>query len=60
MIALCPIAMLFVRCGGGISHSPAESVIESDVGIAISALIEVLRQLSVSQMQGAESAGKAS
>jgi allantoate deiminase len=60
MIALCPIAMLFVRCGGGISHSPAESVIESDVGIAISALIEVIRQLSVSQMQGAESAGKAS
>jgi allantoate deiminase len=59
MIALCPIAMLFVRCRGGISHSPAESVIESDVGIAISALIEVLRQLSVSQMQTAESAGKA-
>ncbi len=27
-----PVAMLFVRCGGGISHNPAESVMTEDVG----------------------------
>src|SRR5690606_9498728 len=26
MAALCPVAMLFVRCKGGISHNPAESI----------------------------------
>ena len=26
MVALCPIAMLFVRCEGGISHNPAEAI----------------------------------
>ena len=25
MVALCPIAMLFVRCKDGISHNPAEA-----------------------------------
>ena len=49
MIALCPIAMLFVRCRGGISHNPAESVTEPDVGIAIDVLCEALRQLGVAQ-----------
>ena len=43
MTALCPFAMLFVRCKGGISHNPAEAVTEADVGIAA----EVLRQLLV-------------
>ena len=34
--ALCPIAMLFVRCKGGISHNPAESITtrDADVGDA--------------------------
>lgn len=36
--ALCPIAMLFVRCKGGVSHHPAESVKTSDVAKAIAAL----------------------
>jgi allantoate deiminase len=33
--ALAPIAMLFVRCKGGISHNPAESVMVEDVEVAI-------------------------
>lgn len=45
MIALCPIAMLFVRCRGGISHNPAEAVTQADVGAAIDVLDEALRQL---------------
>jgi allantoate deiminase len=27
---LCPIAMLFLRCGGGISHNPLESITPED------------------------------
>jgi allantoate deiminase len=33
--ALAPVAMLFVRCKEGISHNPAESVENEDVGAAI-------------------------
>jgi hydantoinase/carbamoylase family amidase len=32
---LCDTAMLFVRCAGGISHDPRESVDEADVAVAI-------------------------
>jgi allantoate deiminase len=32
-----PVGMLFVRCKGGISHHPAESVTEADVALAIEA-----------------------
>jgi acetylornithine deacetylase/succinyl-diaminopimelate desuccinylase-like protein len=34
---IAPIAMLFVRCLGGISHNPAESVSSGDVAVAIEA-----------------------
>jgi hypothetical protein len=32
------VAMLFVRCEGGISHHPAESVAAEDVAVAIDVL----------------------
>jgi hydantoinase/carbamoylase family amidase len=32
---VCPAAMLFVRCAGGISHDPRESVAEADVAVAV-------------------------
>jgi allantoate deiminase len=32
---IAPIAMLFVRCAGGVSHNPAESVTIEDVAAAI-------------------------
>lgn len=38
MATLTEIAMFFVRCRGGISHSPAESVALEDVAVAIEAL----------------------
>ena len=38
MASIAPAAMLFVRCRGGISHSPDESVEEADVAAAIEAL----------------------
>lgn len=44
MAALCPIGMLFLRCGGGVSHHPAESVTADDVDVAVRALVTFLRQ----------------
>ena len=38
MARLCPSAMLFVRCRGGISHNPAEFANAADMGVAIAAL----------------------
>jgi allantoate deiminase len=39
---IAPIAMLFVRCAGGISHNPAESVTVQDVAAAIEASTRLL------------------
>jgi hydantoinase/carbamoylase family amidase len=41
--ALCPIAMLFVRCRGGISHNPAESITVEDADVATTVLLDFLR-----------------
>ena len=41
MTALCPTGMLFVRCQGGISHSPAEAITAQDAQIALQALLDV-------------------
>lgn len=41
--ALCPVAMLFIRCKGGISHTPAESITAEDADTAVAVLIEFLR-----------------
>jgi allantoate deiminase len=38
MAQLAPVAMLFVRCAGGVSHHPDESVDESDAALAVDAL----------------------
>ena len=43
LAAIVPATMLFVRCRGGISHNPAESVEEADVAAAIDALERFLR-----------------
>ena len=46
MSALCPVAMLFVRCKGGISHHPAESVKTADVAKVIVVLREFILALA--------------
>jgi allantoate deiminase len=43
MAALCPVGMLFVRCGGGISHNPRESITEADADVAVHVLLDFLR-----------------
>jgi allantoate deiminase len=42
MSTVMPFAMLFVRCAGGISHNPAESVTTEDVADAISVIDRLL------------------
>jgi allantoate deiminase len=44
--ALTGVAMLFVRCAGGISHHPDESVDEADVAVALDVLCDVVRGLA--------------
>jgi allantoate deiminase len=42
---LCPTAMLFIRCEGGISHNPRESVTEADCALAAQAVLHFIDQL---------------
>jgi allantoate deiminase len=45
MAGLTPMAMLFVRCKGGISHHPDESVTVGDVLVAIGVMNDFLQAL---------------
>ena len=40
---LCPSGMLFVRCKGGVSHNPLESITEEDCELALAALTRFVR-----------------
>ncbi|ADZ70682.1 allantoate amidohydrolase [Polymorphum gilvum] len=46
MAALCDIGMMFVRCRGGISHNPLESVSDADMGLAVEALVRWIEHLA--------------
>jgi len=41
-----PVAMLFVRCDGGVSHHPEESVTEADIAVALDVLWRVIMKLA--------------
>lgn len=45
MADLCPVAMLFIRCEGGISHNPAEAVTEADCALAARAMLHFIDKL---------------
>lgn len=49
MAALCPTAMLFLRCAGGISHNPAESVDPADAGMAVAAMLDFIERLGAAR-----------
>jgi allantoate deiminase len=42
--ALTPVAMLFVRCRGGLSHHPDEHVATADLGVALRVLARFLEE----------------
>jgi allantoate deiminase len=49
MGGITPVAMLFMRCKGGISHNPAESVTTEDVVMAIEVMNDFLQMLANQQ-----------
>jgi hydantoinase/carbamoylase family amidase len=49
---IAPVAMLFVRCTGGISHNPAESVMPEDAAVAARVLLGVLDRLATTAVFG--------
>ncbi|HLN10177.1 MAG TPA: allantoate amidohydrolase [Xanthobacteraceae bacterium] len=49
MARLCPAAMLFVRCRGGVSHNPAEFASPADMGLAVAALIRFIERFAASR-----------
>jgi allantoate deiminase len=48
--SICPVAMLFVRCKGGVSHHPDESVRRADVECAIAVMADAIRRLAASMV----------
>ncbi len=45
MAAICPTAMLFIRCKGGISHNPAEHVDPADADVALAVMLGFIDRL---------------
>jgi len=43
---IAPVAMLFVRCRGGLSHHPAESVRQGDLAAALSIVVDFLGRMA--------------
>ena len=39
----CRSGMIFVRCKGGVSHNPAESITVQDADLGVRALLEAVR-----------------
>jgi len=48
MGGLCPAGMLFVRCKGGVSHNPLESITLEDCIFGLAALMRFVREFRIS------------
>ncbi|HUO22216.1 MAG TPA: allantoate amidohydrolase [Caulobacteraceae bacterium] len=46
---LAPMAMLFIRCAGGVSHNPAERVAPEDVAVAGQTMIAFIERLAAAR-----------
>ena len=53
MASLCPTAMLFIRCKGGISHNPAEQVDPADAEIALQVMLGFIGRLEIAHSEEA-------
>ena len=56
---LTRVGMLFIRCAGGVSHHPEESVLEADVALAIDAMHAAVLNLAESYDGSYETCGAA-
>ena len=43
--SLCPVGMIFVRCKGGVSHNPAESITAEDAAAGFAVLVDFIRHV---------------
>ena len=50
MASLCPTAMLFIRCEGGVSHNPAEAVTADDAEAALQVMLRFIEKLGESEV----------
>lgn len=48
----CPVGMFFVQCAGGVSHSPAESVLDEDVDACAEAMTAFLLGMATTVEEG--------
>jgi allantoate deiminase len=48
MSRVAPTTMLFVRCRGGISHHPDESVTQADIAVTLRTMVGFIERLSMS------------
>ena len=46
MSAIAPVAMLFVRCRGGLSHHPDEYASPADLGVALDVMVDFLARMA--------------
>jgi allantoate deiminase len=46
LAALCPVAMLFIRCRRGVSHHPDEFASEEDIEAALEAMLRFIKRLA--------------
>lgn len=46
MHSITPVGMIFVRCAGGVSHNPAESVLAEDAALSAEVLMQTVLNLS--------------
>ena len=44
LAAIADVGMLFVRCTGGVSHHPAEDILEADAGLAARVLLRFIER----------------
>jgi len=58
MASLTRVGMLFIRCAGGVSHNPEESVLEEDVAAAIDALHAAVLHLAATYSTDARPADR--
>ena len=58
MAQVCPVAMLFVRCRGGVSHHPEEYASPADMAVGLSVLADGVCRLAVHGLRGASRGGR--
>ncbi|MEK9724984.1 MAG: allantoate amidohydrolase [Rhodospirillaceae bacterium] len=52
MADLCDVGMIFVRCGGGVSHNPDETITASDAAAGAALLLRVIENFQAKAKRG--------